>query len=101
MVKPKNKRWEYWVASVPLVVLFFIGLLFYPGDLRPAVAFHQSFIEGDYPEIKNSIIDLENTDQVFNLVFSSLGDEARVYPTENYYYFVFSAGGGSSFGGKS
>ncbi|MDO8467140.1 MAG: hypothetical protein Q7S83_03325 [bacterium] len=93
MSKPKNNHWEHWAASVPLVVLFLIGLLFYPGDSKPAVASHQSFIEGNYPEIRDSIVDLENIDQVFNLVFSSLGEEARVYPTENYYYFVFKVRG--------
>lgn len=68
-------------------------LIFYPRDSKPFVAFHQDLIEGNYPEIQDSSVDLANVDQVFDLVFSSLKDEARVYPTENYYYFVFKVRG--------
>lgn len=89
MPRKKEPRWEHWFLSAPLVVIFLVALLFYPAGNRPAVAFHQDFIENNYPEIRDSIVDLENIDQVFSLVFSSLKDEARVYPTENYYYFVF------------
>lgn len=93
MVKQKKNHWEHWFASVPLVAFFLIGLLFYPGGSGPAVAFHQGFIEGSHPEIRDSVVNLENVDQVFDLVFSALGTEARVYPTENYYYFIFKVHG--------
>jgi hypothetical protein len=36
---------------------------------------------------------LDSLDQVFGLVFSSLDDTVYVFPTENYYYFVFHANG--------
>ncbi len=71
------------------MVLFLVALLFYPKDSRPALAFHQDFIEGNYPEIREVSLDLNNTDEVFGFVFSSLRDQVRVYPSENYYYFVF------------
>ncbi len=92
MPRKKEPWWEHWFLSAPLVVLFLIALLFYPADPRPAVAFHQDWIEGNYPEIKSSGVDLKNVDSVFKLVFSALRDEVAVYPTENYYYFVFQNG---------
>lgn len=33
--------------------------------------------------------DIEAIDEVFDHIFSTLGDEVTVYPTENYYYFKF------------
>jgi hypothetical protein len=43
-------------------------------------------------------LDLADARQVFRLVFSSLPDEVVVYPSENYYYFVFSAQGKTFWG---
>ncbi len=74
-------------------LLIAVAVLFYPRDARPYVAFHQDLIEGNYPKIQDSRIDLENVDRVFDLVFSALPAEARVYPTENYYYFIFQVRG--------
>lgn len=84
-----------------LTLLVISALLFNPGRSMPRVAFHQDYIEGRYPEIQDSLVDLNNIDQVFDLVFSSLRDEVKVYPTENYYYFVFSVKDGSASGGKN
>ncbi len=36
---------------------------------------------------------LDSLDQVFGLVFSNFDDTVDVFPTENYYYFVFHANG--------
>jgi hypothetical protein len=33
--------------------------------------------------------DIKVIDEVFAYIFSTLGDEVKVYPTENYYYFKF------------
>lgn len=38
-------------------------------------------------------IDLDDINKVFGLVFSGLNDQVDVYPTENYYYFIFNANG--------
>lgn len=92
MPRKKEPRWEHWFLSAPLVVLFLIALIFYPADPRPAVAFHQDWIENNYPEIKSSRVNLKDPATVFKLVFSALRDEAVVYPTENYYYFIFKNG---------
>ncbi len=91
--KQKSLQWS-WVAFVFGAALVISLLLLYPANPRPAVAFHQYLIEGNYPaELRDSAVDLNDTDQVFNLVFSALKDEARVYPTENYYYFIFRTSG--------
>ncbi len=59
-----------------------------PAGQSPQVQFNQRFVEG-----LKARIDAENPLDVFALVFRALPDEARVYPTENYYYFTFTAEG--------
>lgn len=76
-------------APITLTFLVLAALLFYPANARPRVAFHQDYIEGHYPETQSLSVDLDDVDHVFDLVFSALRDEVKVYPTENYYYFVF------------
>jgi len=46
-------------------------------------------------------LDLTDAKQVFRYVFSSLDDEVVVYPTENYYYFTFTAQGKTIWGSIS
>lgn len=92
MAKRKRSFQSNWLVSAVWATLVLGFLIFYPADARPAVAFHQDWIEGNYPEIKSSNLDLENIDAVFKLVFSALRDEVIVYPTENYYYFIFKNG---------
>ncbi len=53
-----------------------------------SVSFNQHFVEGLGLEL-----DLEQPKEVFAHVFSALPAEARVKPTENYYYFSFTASG--------
>jgi hypothetical protein len=75
------------------IAIFGIVLFSGTNDSVP-VAFHQKFIEtGEKQELKNSILDLNDIDTVFWHVFSNLEPEVIVYPTENYYYFVFKANG--------
>lgn len=38
-------------------------------------------------------LDFANADAVFHTVLTKIGSEARVYPSENYYYFRINAGG--------
>ena len=52
------------------------------GD-QPYLVFNQKWLEG----LRSKSLDVENVDEVFTFVFSSLPDEVVVYPTENYYYF--------------
>ena len=56
-------------------------------------SFNQKFVCGI-----NSGLDYEDVDAVFNYVFESLPEEVYVYPTENYYYFQFYAGGTNFWG---
>jgi hypothetical protein len=44
-------------------------------------------------EALSSEIDLNDVNKVFSLIFSKLDDRVNVYPTENYYYFIFYANG--------
>lgn len=93
MPHKKDQPWQKLFLSAPLVVMFLVALLFYPADNRPAIAFHQDLVEGNYPEIKSARVNLNDTDSVFRFVFSSLRDQVKVYPSENYYYFIFENGG--------
>lgn len=56
-----------------------------PG-LQPVLHTNQHFLEGLRTKPDFDIASLPET---LNFVFSSLSDEVRVYPTENYYYFSF------------
>ena len=58
-----------------------------PAKARP-ILLNETIIQGLY-----SRLDVARPDAVLWHVFSALGDEVRVYPSENYYYFSFHAGG--------
>ncbi|TSC82926.1 MAG: hypothetical protein G01um101419_446 [Parcubacteria group bacterium Gr01-1014_19] len=88
MPRKKKFHWSF-LAGVGILLVLFGALFFYPEDQRPKIAFHQDLIEGDYPEIGETEVNLQNVDEVFGFVFSSLRDQVKVYPSENYYYFVF------------
>ncbi len=49
---------------------------------------NEAFINGLYMGL-----DLTDQREVFRFVFSQLDDEVTVYPSENYYYFAFTARG--------
>ncbi len=53
---------------------------------RPRIYTNQSFVEDATRVTSVPVGDLMGT---FALVFGSLADEVKVYPTENYYYFSF------------
>lgn len=59
-----------------------------PPPPQGAVSFNQKFIEG-----LQSTLNLDDEMAVFGYVFSALPDEVVVYPTENYYYWSFTANG--------
>ncbi len=62
------------------------------GDARaePPVKTNQAFIESLLSEKK---LDIADPLAVLEFVLSGLPDRARIYPTENYYYFTFQHGG--------
>lgn len=80
------------IFSLAAVFLVSAGILLIPDSQRP-VAFHQYWIEDRYQEPANAILDVGDPQKVLSYVFSALGEEVIVYPTENYYYFVFKADG--------
>lgn len=47
---------------------------------------NQDYVEKFY---RKQSFDVENVEEVFDYVFTSLPDDVTVYPTENYYYFKF------------
>jgi len=55
---------------------------------KVTVSYNQKFVEGLY-----SKLDLNNEMAVFAHIFRGLPDKVVVYPTENYYYWSFSANG--------
>ncbi len=61
-----------------------------PGEPGYGVRFNQHLLEEiiGAPEI-----DVDDIVATFRHVFAALPDEAKVYPTENYYYFTFFHGG--------
>lgn len=54
----------------------------------PRVGFNQDFVQG-----LETRVNVDDTLAVFALVFRNLADKAVVYPTENYYYWRFTANG--------
>lgn len=80
--------------TLSLGVLLLLGsVLLISPDNRVSVAFNQKFIEGQKQELREISLNLENVDEVFDYVFSHLDSEVKVYPTENYYYFIFKDNG--------
>ena len=65
-----------------------------PGNVRNGVA-HGVSVEFNETLIRSwqTPLNLENPDAVFEVVLRSIGREARVYPSENYYYFRLNASG--------
>ena len=59
-----------------------------PGDEIGKVHFNQTWIED---MARN--VDVEDPHKIFAAIFAQLPELANVYPTENYYYFRFSANG--------
>lgn len=60
---------------------------------KGTVSFNQGFVEGLYGAVK-----LDDEMAVFAHVFKALPDKVIVYPTENYFYWSFNAGGRTIWG---
>ncbi|MCP4410552.1 MAG: hypothetical protein GY807_22975 [Gammaproteobacteria bacterium] len=89
-----------WVFAV--IAMLFIGYGATASPIRKnnsaiptadIVSFNEKFIAGLYTKAQ-----LEEEDRIFDFIFSSLGDTATVYPTENYYYFSFNTAGKTIWG---
>ncbi len=81
---------------VGVVALFALFNAFVSPALRlnPGAFFtNESYIRGLY-----SPLDLKDSTAVFRYVFKNLHKEVTVYPSENYYYFRFTAAGKSVWG---
>lgn len=77
-----------------LVGLGIFGVILFSGPSGDVeVALNQKFIEGQKQELKEVSLNLENVDEVFDYIFAHLDSEVMVYPTENYYYFIFKSNG--------
>ena len=90
---------RFWVG---IVALFFMGHGVFAATLKQndpskqtsrTVFFNEDVITGLYDKTQ-----MEQTDQIFDLVFSSLKDTVTVYPTENYYYFSLNTAGKTLWG---
>jgi len=80
------------LLKVSILLFFFvITSSISTGQIKP-IEYKGVFISND--EFINGLyFDLNNAELVFSYVFSKLEDEVTIYPTENYYYFTFSAQG--------
>src|SRR4051812_39289585 len=57
---------------------------------------NEAFIDG-----VSRALDLTDSRAVFDYVFACVPSEARIYPTEGYYYFNFAANGSTVWGSLS
>ncbi len=60
------------------------------GEANSGIKTNQAWIEDLQKGAKRKI---ESVEDALGFVFSHLPDRVKVYPTENYYYYTFSAGG--------
>lgn len=73
-----------------LLLLRFSGFVDHTDRQTSAMGFlsNDAFITGLYTGIR-----LDSAEEVLDYVLQQIGDEATVYPSENYYYFKFTASG--------
>lgn len=57
---------------------------------QPYVLFNEKFVEGLSSQ---GDMDVEDVDSVFRYLFGRLPEQVTVYPSENYYYFIFNFDG--------
>ena len=80
----------HWLAALPGAVSIMAGPVLAANDAPPRLMTNQAWIE-DLQQTTN--LGVETVQDAFDIVFSRLPDAVFVYPTENYYYFTFTAGG--------
>lgn len=79
-----------YVIIVTIIITFFVTQAYVvrnPADsnnIKDGFTTNEKFINGLYQDL-----DLNNSKEVFRYVFSRLDDNVVIYPTENYYYFIF------------
>lgn len=82
------------ISSVVVVLLLAGAYVLYSASGQPArtslsgVVTNESYINGLYHDL-----DVSDVKAVFRYVFTNLENEVTVYPSENYYYFKFTAAG--------
>lgn len=73
--------------SGPLLAALLIGVSAAADEIG-TVHFNQTWIED-----RARLVELDDPMRAFAMIFARLPETARVYPTENYYYFRFAANG--------
>lgn len=97
------------VVIITIVITFFVTQAYFikPADsssvkdgfknsVRDGFTTNEKFINGLYQNL-----DLNDPKEVFRYVFSRLDDNVVIYPTENYYYFIFPMNGKIIWGSMS
>ena len=79
-----------WLSGPLMAVMFMSVPALSAGDASPKLMTNQAWIEDLQA---GSGLDVDSVEDALGIVFSRLPDEVFVYPTENYYYFTFSANG--------
>ena len=79
-------------GTVPVVPVPVLAAVSWEPDAPklPYLLFNEKFVEGVTVDVG---LDMTDIDGVFWHIFSRLPDEVIVYPSENYYYFIFYADG--------
>lgn len=86
----KNKK--TFLIYISMALFVFIIILYFnennyiqSNKKNSPIILNQDFIEGLY----KTELNLTNDKEVFSFVFNSLDKEVTVYPTENFFYFIF------------
>ena len=79
-----------WLSGPLMAVMFMSVPALSAGDASPKLMTNQAWIEDLQA---GSGLEVDSVEDALGIVFSRLPDEVFVYPTENYYYFTFSANG--------
>lgn len=88
----KINKWVFvFVIALVITSTFYLSRFYYISKKNFASVFtNEEFIKGIY----NSL-DMSSPKEVFRYVFNQLEEDVVIYPTENYFYFIFFANGKS------
>ena len=84
------RKWKHIRSLLTAAALVSLAGASPGGAAQPHVYTNQEYLED---AMLKSDLDITDVKSVFRLVFTSLPDKVKVYPTENYYYFYFYYGG--------
>jgi len=74
------------VVAIALTVLSVMRCAAHAQPDQPRLSFHETYVEDVFASAQ---LPLDDPRSVFEYVLKSIGGQAKVYPTENYYYFRF------------